>query len=202
MKNNVNFIKMLFDMSKAFSEIIPLGIKANDFVLEDVTSKRKYSFNDVKGEKGTLIFFICNHCPYVHHVIDELIMIANDYRVQGIGFAAISSNDFEAYPEDAPNKMIDFAFDHNFEFPYLIDYDQEVAKKYNASCTPDFYLYDQQNKLIYHGQIDDSRPGNNIPTSGNDLRNAIDSILYNRTLNSVQKPSMGCNIKWKKNSVL
>lgn len=189
-------------MSKAFSEMIPLGTIAQDFILEDVSSKRKYSFLDVKGEKGTLIFFICNHCPYVHHVIKELIMISNDYRVQGIGFAAISSNDFEAYPQDSPERMIEFAFDHDFEFPYLIDFTQEVARKYNASCTPDFYLFDHQDKLVYHGQIDDSRPGNNISTSGSDLRNAIDSILYNRTLNTVQKPSMGCNIKWKKDSLL
>lgn len=189
-------------MSKAFSEYIPLGTSAHDFELEDVTTKSKFSFNDVKGDKGTLIIFMCNHCPYVHHIIEELIMIANDYRVQGIGFAAISSNDFETYPEDSPEKMIEFAFDNNFEFPYLIDYYQDVAKKYQANCTPDFYLFDPQDKLVYHGQIDDSRPGNSIPTSGNDLRSAIDSILYNRSINSVQKPSMGCNIKWKKNSVL
>lgn len=189
-------------MSKAFSEYIPLGTQAHDFVLEDVTSKQKFSFKDIKGEKGTLIIFMCNHCPYVHHIIDELIMISNDYRVQGIGFAAISSNDFIAYPDDSPEKMIDFAFNNNFEFSYLIDFTQEVAEKYNASCTPDFYLFDQEDKLVYHGQIDDSRPGNNIPTSGNDLRGAIDSIIYNRSINSVQKPSMGCNIKWKKNSLL
>ena len=189
-------------MSKAFSEFIPLGTSAHDFELEDVTTKSKFSFNDVKGDKGTLIIFMCNHCPYVHHIIEELIMITNDYRVQGIGFAAISSNDFETYPEDSPEKMIEFAFDNNFEFPYLIDYYQDVAKKYQVNCTPDFYLFDQQDKLVYHGQIDDSRPGNSIPTSGNDLRSAIDSILYNRSINSVQKPSMGCNIKWKKNSVL
>ena len=189
-------------MSKTFSKMVPLGTKAIEFVLEDVTSKRNFSFENIKGEKGTLIFFICNHCPYVHHVIEEIIMITNDYRVQGIGFAAISSNDFKIHPEDAPHKMIEFAFNHHFEFPYLIDYTQEVAKNYDATCTPDFFLYNQQNQLVYRGQLDDSRPGNGIPTSGTDLRNAIDSILYNRTINTTQKPSMGCNIKWKKNSVL
>lgn len=189
-------------MSKAFSNMIPLGSKAFDFLLEDVTTKKHFSFTDVRGEKGTLVFFICNHCPYVHHLIDELIRIANDYRVQGIGFVGISSNDYFLYPEDSPENMIEFAFKHNFEFPYLIDHTQKVAKKFQASCTPDFFLFNQQNQLIYRGQMDDSRPGNNIPLSGTDLRNAIDSILYNRSVNSLQKPSMGCNIKWKKNSVL
>lgn len=189
-------------MSKAFSEMIPLGTIAPNFFLEDVISKNKFSFDEIKGEKGTLISFICNHCPYVHHVISELIMISNDYRVQGIGFAAISSNDYFTYTDDSPEKMVEFAFNHRFEFPYLIDQTQEIAKKYQASCTPDFYLFDSRNKLIYRGQMDDSRPGNNIPTSGNDLRSAIDSILYNRSVNPKQKPSMGCNIKWKKNSEL
>jgi len=189
-------------MSKALSKMIPLGTIAPEFTLEDVTSKNEYTFENIKGEKGTLIFFICNHCPYVHHIIDELIMITNDYRVQGIGFAAISSNDFKRYPSDSPHNMIEFAFLHNFEFPYLIDYTQEVAEKYEATCTPDFFLYNSLNQLVYRGQLDDSRPGNQIPTSGNDLRNAIDSILYNRSVNPIQKASLGCNIKWKKNSEL
>ena len=189
-------------MSKTYSEMLPLGTKASNFLLEDVTTKKKFSFENIKGEKGTLIFFICNHCPYVHHIMTDLIMITNDYRVQGIGFAAISSNDYVAYPEDSPAKMIEFAYKNNFEFPYLIDHNQDIAKNYQAACTPDFYLFDQQDKLVYRGQMDDSRPGNNIPTSGTDIRNAIDSILYNRLVNPEQKPSMGCNIKWKKNSVL
>lgn len=189
-------------MSKTYSEMIPLGTKAPDFYLKDVVSLNHFPFKKVKGEKGTLIFFICNHCPYVHHVIDELVMISNDYRVQGISFAAISSNDYITYPDDAPEKMVEFAYVHRFEFPYLLDSDQKIAKKYQAACTPDFFLFDAQNKLVYRGQIDDSRPGNGIPTSGSDLRNAIDSILYNRSVNPIQKPSMGCNIKWKKNSEL
>jgi hypothetical protein len=141
--------------------------------------------------------FICNHCPFVHHVIDEIVRIANDYRVQGIGVVAISSNDINKFPQDAPELMTEFAFENNLEFPYLYDETQEVAKAYNAACTPDFFLFDNQDKLVYRGQIDDSRPGNGIPLSGNDLRGAIDGIIYNRIINPDQKPSLGCNIKWK-----
>lgn len=182
--------------------MLPLGTKAKNFNLLDVTTKKEITYLDIKGEQGTLIFFICNHCPYVTHIIDEIIRISNDYRVQGIGFVAISSNDFEKYPDDGPKKMEDFAFEKNFPFNYLIDESQEIAKIYEAACTPDFYLFDNDDKLVYRGQLDDSRPGNNIPTSGSDLRNAIDSILYNRSMNQIQKPSMGCNIKWKKTSTL
>jgi thiol-disulfide isomerase/thioredoxin len=157
-----------------------------------------FSFNDIKGEKGTLVFFICNHCPFVHHVIEEVVMIANDYRVQGLGIIAVSSNDVANYPQDAPELMAEFAFENNFEFPYLYDENQAMAKNYAAACTPDFYLFDNQDSLIYRGQLDDSRPGNGIPLSGNDLRGAIDGILYNRTINPDQKPSVGCGIKWKK----
>jgi len=189
-------------MAKTITKNIQLGFLAPDFNLEEVTSKKKLTFNDIKGNKGTLIMFICNHCPYVLHVIKEILMISNDYRIQGLGIAAISSNDYLEYPEDAPDKMVDFAFNNRFEFPYFIDFDQEIANKYNAVCIPEFFLFDSNKKLVYHGQIDASRPGNSIPTSGSDLRNAIDSILYNRTLNLIQKPSVGCNIKWKKNSVL
>ena len=124
-------------------------------------------------------------------------MIANDYRVQGIGIIAISSNDVVKFPQDSPELMTEFAFQNKFEFPYLYDETQEVAKSYDAACTPDFYLYDNQDKLVYHGQLDDSRPGNGIPLSGNDLLGAIDSVIYNRTINPDQKPSLGCNIKWK-----
>ena len=142
--------------------------------------------------------FDWNHCPYVHHVIEEVLMIANDYRVQGIGIIVISSNDILNYPLDAPELMTEFAFENNFEFPYLYDETQEVAKAYGAACTPDFFLFDTQDKLVYRGQLDDSRPGNNLALSGNDLRGAIDGVLYNRTINPIQKPSIGCSIKWKK----
>jgi hypothetical protein len=129
--------------------------------------------------------------------MDEVVRIANDYRVQGISFIAISSNDIEKYPQDAPELMTEFAFKNNFEFPYLFDATQNVAKVYDAACTPDFFLFDNQNQLVYRGQLDDSRPGNGIPLSGNDLRGAIDGVIYNRSINPIQKPSIGCNIKWK-----
>jgi peroxiredoxin len=184
-------------MTRTTSNTVALGTLAPNFNLKDTKSSEWFSFQDLKGEKGTLLIFICNHCPFVHHVIDEIVMIANDYRVQGIGIITISSNDVVKFPQDAPELMTEFAFQNKFEFPYLYDETQEVAKAYNAACTPDFFLYDNQDKLVYHGQLDDSRSGNGIPLSGNDLRGAIDSVIYNRTINPDQKPSLGCNIKWK-----
>jgi thiol-disulfide isomerase/thioredoxin len=184
-------------MARTTSNIVALGTLAPNFNLKDTNSSEWFSFQDLKKEKGTLVLFICNHCPFVHHVINEIVMIANDYRVQGIGIIAISSNDVVKFPQDAPELMTEFAFQNKFEFPYLYDETQEVAKRYDAACTPDFFLFDNQDKLVYHGQLDDSRPGNGIPLSGNDLRGAIDSVIYNRTINPDQKPSMGCNIKWK-----
>lgn len=184
-------------MSLTPSNMLPLGTKAPNFLLPASNFNTNFNFDDCKGKKGTLVIFMCNHCPYVLHVIEEIVMIANDYRVQGIGIVGISSNDVVKYPEDSPEKMADFVLKHKIDFPYLYDESQEVAKAYDAACTPDFFLFDSQDKLIYRGQIDDSRPGNGIPVSGSDLRNAIDSVIYNRHLNEVQKPSMGCNIKWK-----
>lgn len=186
-------------MSNTPSNMLALGTKAPDFYLKDMKSgTASFSYADVKGEKGTLILFICNHCPFVLHVMEEIIMIANDYSIQGIGIAAISSNDVVHYPQDAPELMTEFAFENNFEFPYLYDETQGVAKAYEAACTPDFYLFNKQDQLVYRGQLDDSRPGNGIPLSGSDLRGAIDGVLYNRSINTNQKPSIGCNIKWKK----
>lgn len=184
-------------MAQTASTMLPLGTKVPKFKLFDTNSGITFSYDDVKGEKGTLIFFICNHCPFVHHVMEELIKIANDYRVQGIGFIAISSNDVEKYPQDGPQVMTEFAFENNFEFPYLYDGSQEVAKSFDAACTPDFFLFDSSDQLVYRGQLDDSRPANGIPLSGSDLRGAIDGLLYNRLINPVQKPSIGCGIKWK-----
>lgn len=185
-------------MSRTPSNMLTLGTKAPDFTLKDRTfGTEVFSYSTIKREKGTLVIFICNHCPFVHHVIEEVVRIANDYRVQGIGIVAISSNDIDKYPQDGPELMSEFAFENNFEFPYLFDETQEVAKAYDAACTPDFFLFDSQDKLVYRGQLDDSRPGNGIPVSGNDLRGAIDGILYNRIINPNQKPSIGCNIKWK-----
>lgn len=186
-------------MARTPSNMLDLGTVAPEFHLKDTRSNRNhFSFADLKGDKGTLVFFICNHCPFVHHVIEEVVRIANDYRVQGIGIIAISSNDVVNYPQDSPELMTEFAFENNFEFPYLYDETQEVAKSYDAACTPDFYLFNNQDKLVYRGQLDDSRPGNGIPLSGSDLRGAIDGVLYNRSINPNQKPSIGCNIKWKK----
>lgn len=184
-------------MAQTASSMLPLGTLAPSFNLEDTNSNYHYSFDELKGNKGTLVVFICNHCPYVIQAIEEIVMIANDYRVQGIGIIAISSNDVVKYPQDGPLEMTEFAFHNKMEFPYLYDATQEVAKAFDASCTPDFFLFDAQNKLFYRGQMDDSRPGNGIPTSGSDLRNAIDSLIYNRNLASPQKPSLGCGIKWK-----
>lgn len=185
-------------MANTPSKMLALGTPAPDFYLKDTNSSESFSFSDLKGEKGTIVLFICNHCPFVLHVVEEIVMIANDYRVQGIGIVAISSNDIINYPQDSPELMTEFAFENKFEFPYLYDENQKTAKAYDAACTPDFYLFDNQDKLVYRGQLDDSRPSNGIPLSGNDLRGAIDSILYNRTINPDQKPSMGCGIKWKK----
>ena len=184
-------------MAQAKSTMLPLGTIAPDFYLKDTNSNDTFSFEDLKGPKGTLVMFICNHCPFVLHVINEIVMIANDYRVQGIGVIAISSNDIVKYPEDAPELMTAFAMHHKIDFPYLYDESQETAKAYDAACTPDFYLFDNQDKLFYRGQLDDSRPANGIPLSGSDLRGAIDALIYNRSLKEPQVPSLGCGIKWK-----
>lgn len=184
-------------MSTTASPLLPLQTIAPNFLLKDTNSNSFYTFDELRGSKGTLVIFIANHCPYVQHAIDELVMIANDYRVQGLGVFAISSNDISKYPEDGPEQMADFAMENRVDFPYLFDANQEVAREFNATCTPDYFLFDAQDKLFYHGQLDDSRPGNGISLSGSDLRNAIDALIYNRSLALSQKPSMGCAIKWK-----
>lgn len=180
------------------SRMLPLETKPPAFRLKDTNSNFHYSFDDLRGTKGTLVMFLCNHCPYVHHALPEILMIAADYNVQGLGIVAISSNDAKQYPEDGPEMMTEFAFRHSFDFPYLYDESQEVARAFDAACTPDFFLFDSQDQLQYRGQLDDSRPGNGIPLSGSDLRNAIDGVIYNRIISKNQKPSMGCGIKWKK----
>ncbi|MFB9079524.1 thioredoxin family protein [Flavobacterium procerum] len=184
-------------MAQTPSNMIPLGTIAPEFFLKDTNSNNTFSFADLKGSQGTLVIFMCNHCPFVLHVIKEIAMIANDYRVQGIGIIAISSNDIVKYPQDSPALMTEFALENKIDFPYLYDESQETAKAYQAACTPDFYLFDTQDKLFYRGQLDDSRPGNGIPLSGSDLRGAIDALIYNRSLKELQKPSIGCSIKWK-----
>ncbi len=184
-------------MSYTESKMISLGTKAPHFKLFDVLTREPIGLEDIRGENGTLIMFICNHCPYVKHVADELVNIGNDYIPEGIGTAAISSNDIINYPEDAPDKMRLFAEEHDFPFPYMFDETQEVAKAYDAACTPDFYLFDEDLKLVYRGQLDDSRPGNDKPVNGKDLREALDKLLEGEEIPKDQKPSAGCNIKWK-----
>ncbi len=179
------------------SNMLPLGTTAPNFVLTDAVTNKPVSLQKIRGEKGTVVMFICNHCPYVKHVNEELVRLCNDYRVTGFGFVAISSNDIDKYPEDAPKKMWETARKYNYPFPYLYDEDQEVARAYDAACTPDFYLFDDELKLIYRGQLDNSRPGNGIPVNGRDLREALDNVLNNNPQRKEQKPSMGCNIKWK-----
>lgn len=180
------------------SNMLALGTTAPSFTLPDTVSGKELSLQDVQGENGTLIMFICNHCPYVIHINEELVRLAKDYEAKGIGFVAISSNDVENYPQDGPEKMKAHAAAEGYPFPYLYDASQEVAKAYDAACTPDFYAFDQAGALAYRGRLDESRPGNNAPLTGAELRAALDAILTGGTVNSTQYPSMGCNIKWKK----
>lgn len=179
------------------SNMLPLGTKAPKFELTDSITGDILTYDQIKGKLGTVIMFICNHCPYVIHVNDEIVRIVNDYRVTGFGFAAISSNDIRNYPQDSPELMYKMAMEHDYTFPYLYDPTQEVAQAYDAACTPDFYLFDNLDQLVYRGQLDDSRPGNGIPLTGRSLREALDAVLGNKGVIKVQKPSMGCNIKWK-----
>lgn len=179
------------------SNMIELGTKAPDFKLIDSITNQLCSYQDIKGKRGTVVMFICNHCPFVVHVIDEIVRVANDYRVIGFGFVAISSNDIEAFPQDGPAAMWENARKNYFTFPYLFDETQEVAKAYDAACTPDFYLFGADDRLVYRGQLDASRPGNGIPVNGRDLREALDNVFNSRPQTMIQKPSMGCGIKWK-----
>lgn len=176
---------------------LELGFEAPNFALLDVVSEKKVELADVRGEKATVVMFICNHCPYVIHVRKELVQLALDYQKRGVGFVAISSNDIANYPEDGPDKMVEMANEHEFPFPYLYDETQEVAKAYSAACTPDFSLFDGELKCVYRGRLDESRPGNEEPLNGLDLRRAIDAVLNKEPITWEQKPSMGCNIKWK-----
>ncbi|MGK7397796.1 MAG: thioredoxin family protein, partial [Candidatus Cyclobacteriaceae bacterium M3_2C_046] len=154
-------------------------------------------YHTLRGDQGTVIMFICNHCPYVKHIIEEVVKVANKYLDDGISFIAISSNDVENYPDDSPEKMQEFADDHHFPFPYLFDETQDVAREFDAACTPDIYVFDSDDKLVYRGQFDDSRPKNDEPVTGKDLRNALTNLLNGMPINPEQKPSIGCNIKWK-----
>ena len=184
-------------MANTPSNMLPLGTIAPDFTLLDTVTDKMLSLNNIKGIKATVVLFICNHCPFVIHVNEELVKLANDYRSKGIEFIAISSNDVENYPQDSPQLMQKAALDLKFPFPYLYDETQNIARAYNASCTPDNYVFDADLKLVYRGQLDDSRPGNGIAVSGKDIRKALDCVLKDEKNLSIQKPSIGCNIKWK-----
>lgn len=185
-------------MARTPSNMLALGTKAPNFSLIDTISGNLLNYDDVKGENGTVIAFICNHCPFVKHINQELVDVASQYMPKGFGFVAISSNDVENYPDDRPELMKKTAQKEYYPFAYLYDESQEVAKAYDAACTPDFYIFNSQKKLVYRGQLDDSRPENGIPTSGKDIREALDALLLNKPINPNQKPSIGCNIKWKK----
>lgn len=184
-------------MAQVPSNMLPLGTKAPEFNLLDTITGEKISLKNSKGEKGTVVMFICNHCPFVIHVNEALVSLANDYANSGVKFVAISSNDVVKYPQDGPDAMKNHAIKEKYPFPYLYDETQEVAKAYDAACTPDFYVFDEDLKLTYRGQLDDSRPGNGIPVTGKDLRNAMDCSLIEKENKEIQKPSIGCNIKWK-----
>jgi len=177
--------------------MLPLGTKAPDFNLFDTISNRNCSLTDMKSDCATVIMFICNHCPYVKHINRELVKVVEEFVPQGVSFIGINSNDIENYPEDSPENMKKNAKQQGYSFPYLFDSTQEVAKAYQAACTPDFYIFDKDLKLVYRGQFDDSRPGNTIKTDGMDIRIALNNIIADRKVDTLQKPSIGCNIKWK-----
>ncbi|MFK7969391.1 MAG: thioredoxin family protein [Bacteroidia bacterium] len=173
------------------------GTKAPAFSLPDTVSDAVLSLEDVRGEHGTIMMFICNHCPFVIHVNEELIRLAKDYQAKGIGFVAISSNDANFVPQDGPQYMKRQAAALGYPFPYLYDESQEVAKEYDAACTPDFYIFDADLRSVYHGQLDDSRPGSSIPVTGSAMRNVLDTMLKGASYTGEERPSIGCNIKWK-----
>ena len=184
-------------MAKTPSNMVSLGTTAHNFKLPDVISQKMVSLDQIKGLNGTLIMFICNHCPYVKHVNATIVNLAKKYKQDRINFIAISSNDVENYPEDSPKLMKVNALENNYIFPYLYDESQDVAKSYDAACTPDFYLYDSNLLLVYRGQLDDSRPGNGLICDGKDISNAIECLINGEENLQIQKPSIGCNIKWK-----
>ncbi|MFA6241838.1 MAG: thioredoxin family protein [Candidatus Hydrogenedentales bacterium] len=184
-------------MSLTPSTMIPLGTPAPDFSLPDTVTGKTVSLNDFKDSKALLVMFVCNHCPYVKHVAAELARIGRDYAGKSVGIVAISSNNVKTHPQDGPDKMALEAKAQGYTFPYLYDESQAVARAYSAACTPDFFLFDGTHKLVYRGQLDDSRPGGNTPVTGADLRAAIDAVLAGKQVSAQQRPSVGCNIKWK-----
>lgn len=184
-------------MARTESTMLALGTKAPDFQLSDVVTNQVISLATFAEFKVFLVMFVCKHCPYVVHVKDELLRLARDYSEKEIAIVAISSNDAEAYPDDSPESLKEFAIAESLPFILCYDPTQETAKAYSAACTPDFFLFNRERSLIYRGQLDGSRPGNNIPLSGNDLRSAIDAALSDQPISGDQKASLGCNIKWR-----
>lgn len=185
-------------MAETPTNQIPLGFTAPDFTLPDVITDAPRSLAELRGRNATVIVFICNHCPYVLHIIDELVEVGNEFIPKGISFVMISANDIVNYPQDSPEKMKAFAREHKFPFPYLYDESQEVARAYDAACTPDFNVFDADMKCVYRGQFDDARPSNGKPVTGDDLRHTLKLILNRQSVPTQQQPSVGCNIKWKK----
>lgn len=184
-------------MAKTLSTMLELGTAAPDFTLPDVVSSKTVSLDDFADRKALLVMFICRHCPFVKHVEGELARLGNDYAGKDVGIVAISANDPAVSSDDAPDSLKEMAAQLGFRFPFLYDESQETAKAYLAACTPDFFLFDQSRKLVYRGQLDDSRPDNGKPVTGKDLRAAIDAALADQPVNPDQRASIGCNIKWK-----
>ena len=183
-------------MAATPSTMTPLGTVAPDFTLPDPRG-REVSLSDFGDRQALLVMFICNHCPFVKHIADELARLGREYGERGVGIVAINSNDVESHPEDHPDRMAEEVKDRGYTFPYLFDETQEVAQKYGASCTPDFFLFDGDHKLVYRGQLDESRPSLAAPVTGKDLRAALDAVLAGKPVPEAQTPSIGCNIKWR-----
>ena len=184
-------------MARTESAMLALGTSAPDFVLQDLVTGHEVSTQALDTLKGLLVMFICRHCPFVKHLEKGLAQLGQDYAGKGVGIVAISSNDAENYPDDAPESLAEQARELGFNFPYLYDESQEVARAYGAACTPDFFLFDDELNLVYRGQFDDSRPGNEVPVTGKDLRGALDALITSEPISPEQRPSLGCNIKWK-----
>ena len=183
-------------MALTASTMLPLGTAAPYFNLPD-TQGKLVSIDDFKDAKALLVVFMCNHCPFVKHILKDFVKLVKDYQPKGVAVVGINSNDVESFPDDSPQMMAKVAKQMGFTFPYLYDESQQVARQYHAACTPDFFLFDKERKLVYRGQMDDSRPGNNIPITGADLRAALNAVLTGTQVSKQQKPSMGCSIKWK-----
>jgi len=185
-------------MSRTESTMLPLGTRAPDFSLPEPATGKMVSLSDFTDSKALLVIFMCNHCPYVLHIHEQMNQLIAEYKSKGLNAVAINANDVENYPDDSPEKMARLYNEMNYNFPYLFDEAQSIAKAYKAACTPDFFLFDSEMKLCYRGQFDSSRPRNDVPVTGNDMRSAFDAVLNSNPIpEETQQPSMGCNIKWK-----